>query len=150
MREASRRVEIPRILIVDDEESILFAMRDYLSGFSYHIDVAQNQSDALEQLSNNQYLALIIDLRLSDNKDSGGLEIVEYVRGRWSKSETRIIVFSAYGSPENQKNAFNLGVDIFLHKPTLLSEVVRILDSFREDTTPTQSPLLTCKEAQKE
>ncbi len=63
--------------------------------------------------------------RLTGIHGTEGLNIVSYARERcpW----TRIIVLTAYGSPDIEKEAYRLGADSFLHKPIPLPDVAQIV-----------------------
>ena len=114
-----------RILIVDDEDAILFSMKEYLVGQGFAVDCAQEMEEAEALLANIQYAAVIVDLRLTGTNGTEGLEIVRYIKERcpW----TRIILLTAYGSPEIEIEARRRGVDAFLQKPMPLSTVERIV-----------------------
>ena len=114
-----------RILIVDDEDAILFSMKEYLSGQGFAVDCAQEMEEAEALLANIQYAAVIVDLRLTGTNGTEGLEIVRYIKERcpW----TRIVLLTAYGSPEVELEARRRGIDAFLQKPMSLSKVERIV-----------------------
>lgn len=114
-----------RLLIVDDEESILFAMSDYLTARGYEVDCAQNLKEAQALLSRTRYAGVIADLRLSASDGVEGIDIIRFVRER--HRSTRTIILTAYGSPQIEQEARRQGVDAFLHKPMPLPEVARIV-----------------------
>jgi DNA-binding response OmpR family regulator len=113
-----------RILIVDDEEPILFAMREYFAAKGWTVDYAREPLEAEALLSTNDYRVAILDLRLSGTPGAEGLDLIESVRSR--SPRTRIILLTAYGSREIEAEAFRRGADAFLHKPKPLSEVAQI------------------------
>lgn len=115
----------PRILIVDDEESILFAMREYFPTRGYRVDCARGLEEATVLLDTGPYSAIIADLRLSGSHGTEGLEIVDRVRARYPA--TRVIILTAYGLPGIEREALRRGVDVFLHKPIPLPELARIV-----------------------
>ena len=116
-----------RILIVDDEEPILFAMREYFAMKGYAVDGAREPQEAEALLDENHYALAILDLRLSGTPGAEGLDLIESVRAR--SSDTRIILLTAYGSREIEAEALRRGADAFLHKPKPLSEVAQIASS---------------------
>ena len=88
-----------RLLIVDDEEAILFAMGDFLVRSGYLVDRASSREQAERLLDNGEPYALaIVDLRLSATDPRGGLELLRRIRR--SSPQTRTILLTAYGSPE--------------------------------------------------
>jgi|SRR5688572_11015368 DNA-binding response OmpR family regulator len=113
------------ILIVDDEEAILFAMREYFTTLGYRVDCAQELEEAKRLLAQVQYALAILDLRLIGSHGTEGLELVEYTRQRYPS--TRVIILTAYGSPETKREALRRGADAFLHKRMSLPEVAKMV-----------------------
>ena len=113
-----------RILVVDDEEPILFAIRDYLEPLGWQVDCAQELEEAEALLSHIRYTLLIADLRLTGIHSNEGLELIRFVRERspW----TRVIVLTGYGSVEIEGEAVGRGVDAFLLKPQPLAALAEI------------------------
>jgi DNA-binding response OmpR family regulator len=109
---------------VDDEEPILFAMREYFATKGYAVDCARETSEAEALLVANCYALAILDLRLSGTPGAEGLDVIELVRAL--SPQTRIILLTAYGSREIEAEARRRGADAFLHKPKPLAEVARI------------------------
>ena len=114
-----------RILIVDDEGAILFSMKEYFTGRGFAVDCAQEMEEAEALLEAREYDAAIVDLRLTGTNCIEGLEIVECIKDHWPG--TRIILLTAYGSPEIETEARIRGIDAFLQKPMPLSAVERIV-----------------------
>jgi DNA-binding response OmpR family regulator len=114
-----------RILIIDDEEPILFAMREYFEVLGYRVDCAQEAEEAEALLAHVRYDAVIADLRLTGIYRTEGLGIIASVRERcpWA----RTVLLTAYGSSEIEDEARRLGVDSFLHKPKPLTEVAEVV-----------------------
>lgn len=113
-----------RILVVDDEEPILFAIRDYFEPLGWQVDCAQELEEAEALLSHIRYTLLIADLRLTGIHSNEGLELIRFVRERspW----TRVIVLTGYGSVEIEGEAVGRGVDAFLQKPQPLAALAEI------------------------
>jgi DNA-binding response OmpR family regulator len=109
-----------RVLIIDDDEHLVDAYRDYLSESGYEVDCAQEVEEAQTLLAHFSYSVVITDLRLS-KLAFGGLEVIKNVRE--GSSQTRIIVLTAYGWPELKAEASASGADAFLRKPMRLKEL---------------------------
>lgn len=123
----------PRLLIVDDEEAILFAGEMYFSDCGFDVDCARERRDAevlLEHVrgAGECYSAVIADLRIRGVSDTEGLDILDYVKKRCPQALR--ILLTAYGSPEIERRACELGIDILLHKPKPLPEIARIISGF--------------------
>jgi DNA-binding response OmpR family regulator len=114
-----------RILVVDDEESILFALTDYLGLRGFEVDYAGSMEQAQACLAEASYSAVIADLRLAPDNRPAGLELV--AEARRSCPSTRTLLLTAYRSPGLDEAARQVGVDRILVKPMPLSEVARVL-----------------------
>src|SRR2546423_15123393 len=55
---------LPRILVADDDESVRALCVSALMRSGYAIDAATNGREALEQIENNDYDAILLDLTL--------------------------------------------------------------------------------------
>ena len=125
-----------RILVLDDEESILFAVMEYFTKCGYDVDCAKEIDEALALLNTARYSVAIVDLRLAGVDGEEGLEFIENLRER--HPETRAILLTAYGSPEIEKEALGRGVDVLLHKPKPLQDMARIVADLLADRTENQ------------
>jgi CheY-like chemotaxis protein len=123
-----------RLLIVDDEEAILFALGDFLTRKGYEIDRASHREQAATLLAAGNYALVIVDLRLGVNEPRGGLEVLRRLRER--QPETPAILLTAYGSAEVEAALAGLGPVRLLWKPQplalILQEVEELLSGSPE------------------
>jgi two-component system OmpR family response regulator len=115
---------IKRLLVVDDEQSILFAVEKYFVKAGYLVDCARELEEAEALAAHNVYDFVIADLSLTEHGSSEGLEILRYIR-RGSPS-TRVILLTGDDSPLREREAFRRGCDAYLHKPKGLDEIARV------------------------
>ena len=121
----------PSILLVDDEEAILFALQDYLSAAGWRVATAASAEGAEELLATSRFAVAVVDLRLSPADDEhAGLAVVRRIRQR--SPATRVVLLTAYGSPSVEAEAHRLGVDSLLAKPQPLAELDRHLRELAE------------------
>lgn len=113
-----------RILIVDDEELIVQAMRKYFTGLGYAVDSAYELEEAQALLGHYKYDLVIADLRLTGIGGVEGLQIVADVHQKCAS--TRVILLSAYGTPEIERESYQRGADAFLHKPKAMMEIAHV------------------------
>ena len=116
-----------RILIVDDEECIVFAMRRYFQLRGFEVDSACELEEAQALVANVAYAIVIADLRLTGVHGAEGLELLAYVRERcpW----TRTMLLTAYGSLDLEVAGRERGVDLVMRKPCPLPEVAQAVMS---------------------
>jgi two-component system, OmpR family, response regulator len=109
-----------RILIIDDDDQLLNAYKEYLSRRGYQVDCTQEIEEAQTLIGHFAYSVVVTDLRLS-KLGFGGLDLVKHIREQ--ALPIRIIVLTAYGWPELKAEASLQGADVFLRKPTRLAEL---------------------------
>jgi DNA-binding NtrC family response regulator len=119
-----------KLLVVDDEESICFSMKEYFSQHGFKVDTAREIEEAEGLIKETDYQVIIQDLRLGVDQRSDGLEIIKLVHGK--NPETRIVVLTSYGSPEVEAEARRAGADAFLRKPKPLSQVAQVVQGLIE------------------
>src|SRR5258708_5140237 len=73
--ETKSEKQMPRMLIVDDEESICFSMSEYFGLHGYQVDTARELEEAEKLIEGNHYAVAILDLRLGVAHNADGLEI---------------------------------------------------------------------------
>jgi len=129
-REEKTGLPMPRLLIVDDEESICFSMSEYFSLQGYKVDTASELEEAEKLLGATNYKVVIQDLRLTMTSNRDGLEMIRMVKEH--NPQARVVVLTAYGSPEIEEEARRCGADAFLRKPKPLSQVAQIVQGLLE------------------
>ena len=110
-----------RVLLVDDESAVTDAAQEYLSAFGFEVDTAVEREEAEALLAKRVYGLLIADLRLTGIHGREGLELVRYVREH--QPLCRVIVLTAHGSAEIEREARRIGADRFLEKPLPLAQL---------------------------
>ena len=114
-----------RILIVDDDEQLIGAYREYLTGLGYVVDTAGEIEEAQSLLTHFSYSVVITDLRLSQLR-FGGLDLVKFIRD--GALPPRVVVLTAYGWPELRAEACDQDVDAFLRKPMRLADLAKTVE----------------------
>jgi DNA-binding NtrC family response regulator len=120
-----------RILLVDDVPSILFAMKMYLMAEGYEVNCAQDLEEAKSLAAKNDYSAVISDLRLTGTENMEGLDLIDFVRSQ--RLPAKVIILTAYGFPEIEREAIERGADAFLRKPKPLPELARVVSELLHD-----------------
>jgi len=123
-----------RVLLVDDEQSILFTVGEYLHGLGYEVDCADTLASALSCLRSGRSHALVIaDLRLSPPNGQEGLAILE--EARRCNPGVRTMLLTAYGSPTIERAARARGVDAFVVKPKRLKEISDVIAALLDSSS---------------
>ncbi len=119
-----------KVLIVDDEETLTWSMAKSLSRDrdKYGVEIANNGKEALDVLSKMPIDLVISDIRMPD---INGLDLLVRVRRDFPK--TKVIIMTAYGSSEVQKEASKRGSLHYIEKPFEINEIRKlILDLIKE------------------
>src|SRR5437762_4857582 len=129
-----------RVLIVDDEPSILAAMAPLLRSRAYEVSTATSGKGALEAVEHDKPDLIILDLGLPD---MDGIEICRLIR---DGSATPIIVLSARGKEADKVEALDAGADDYVTKPFGREELLaRIRAALRRVEPPGASEgVLSC------
>jgi two-component system, OmpR family, KDP operon response regulator KdpE len=126
-----------RVLVCDDEEQILRALRVILRDAGYEAVTASTGEEALDRASVKPPAAAILDLMLPD---IDGVEVTKRLR-EWS--EMPIVVLSAVGEEEAKVRALAAGADDYVTKPFGPPELVARLEAVLRRAKPEASePLI--------
>ena len=125
--EAATRPLLPSVLLVDDDEDILSALRELLSS-RYRLTLARDGAEALKALGDASFDLAIIDLGLPL---VDGLSVLRTARERDSRQAPAFLVLSAQTAPHVKAQALALGAADYMTKPfdpdELLARTARIL-----------------------
>jgi two-component system, OmpR family, KDP operon response regulator KdpE len=109
---------VTRVLVIDDEEPILRALRINLTARQYQVSTAADGTSGLAAMARDRPDVLILDLGLPD---MDGTEVIRGVRG-WTS--TPIIVLSAWGQESQKVAALDAGADDYVTKPFGMDELL--------------------------
>jgi DNA-binding NtrC family response regulator len=112
-----------RILIVDDEPTILLTLSYALRSPDVEVITASRLEPAEEALNRYAFDLVIVDIRMSGILGIEGLELLTYVKRRWPQTE--VIVMTAYGSEEIQKDAYDRGAFHYYSKPIDIEDLMQ-------------------------
>ena len=117
---------LAHLLLVDDEQQILRALRPALVAAGYEVATAETGGEALAHLAGEACDVVILDLGLPD---LDGKEVIARIR-EWS--EVPILVLSARDLEHEKIAALDQGADDFINKPFGVGELLaRIRASLR-------------------
>ena len=102
---------LPHVLVIDDEQQILRALRTILGQQNYKVSVAGTAENGLALATTTQPDIIILDLGLPD---MSGVDVCRHIR-EWS--DMPIIILSAHDSETEKVAALDAGADDYLTKP---------------------------------
>jgi DNA-binding response OmpR family regulator len=116
-----------KIMLVEDDESILEMMEILLRRIGYEPVIVPDVREALEQIQTDPPSLVLLDLMMTP---INGWEFLEKLRGVYGKKELPVLLFTASPSVEEKISQLNdpwLGV---LQKPVSIDELRTGLGKF--------------------
>jgi two-component system KDP operon response regulator KdpE len=107
-----------KILVVDDERTVRLMLETALRAQGYRVQTAANGQSALEQVEQEEFDLLLLDLQLGD---SDGIEVLQNVKDRWP--DTEVILLTAHGSVNSAIAALRYGAYDYLLKPAQVNDI---------------------------
>jgi DNA-binding NtrC family response regulator len=114
----------PRILVVDDDETIRTTMKAILQDEGYQVDLAATGKEAIQKTQEKAYNIALLDIRLPDVE---GVELLKLLKD--SVPRTRKIMVTGYPSMQNAIAALNKNADAYLLKPV---DVEKLLQTVKQ------------------
>jgi signal transduction histidine kinase len=110
--------EQPKVLVVDDEESVVVTIKAILQLDGYDVTTTTSGAQARAMVREAEYDLVLTDLRL---EDGDGLDVLKAVRERYP--ETVTIMLTGYASLESAIQAIRAGAYDYLVKPSEVEEL---------------------------
>ena len=111
-----------RVLIVDDEPSICWGFREFLTEDGHDVQIAASAEEAIGLVEQDRPDVVVMDVRLPG---MDGLSAIEHLRQRID--DVPIIVITAFGNLETAVRAVQQGAFDYLPKPFDLDQAAEVL-----------------------
>ncbi len=120
-------VETARVLIVDDETSILMLLNEALTAWGYQVATASTATDALAVVRTQVFDAAITDIRMPD---MSGLELLKQLKAHDESIE--VVIMTGYPTIASAVEALKEGAYDYLSKPLILDELKHLMQRLME------------------
>jgi len=119
-----------KLLIAEDEDTLSFFLRQSLEDSTppFMVEVVDAGDRALRKVLTDKFDLIIVDLRLPD---MDGLALIRAVRQ--FDPFMKVIVMTAYGSPEMEKEVKKLGIHGYVTKPFVIEDMKRMITQIMTD-----------------
>jgi DNA-binding NtrC family response regulator len=117
------RLYVKRVLIVDDEPSILLSLSHLMNTDGVVVLTSSKIEDAEEALDRYKFDLVIADIRLSGIDGIEGLELLAYIKEK--SPETNVIIMTAYGTNETREMAYARGAFYYYEKPIDIGDLLK-------------------------
>ena len=118
--------DIKKILVVDDEQSILLSLSHALKTDGVEVIACDEIEQAEEALGNTHFDLVIADIRMSGVHGIEGLELLSYVKQRYA---TEVIIMTGYGCGEVEAEAYRRGALHYYMKPVDIVDLKSVVAS---------------------
>lgn len=109
-------------LVVDDEQSSRFNVRELLRLEGFDVDEAEDGLQALARVTQRVYDVILLDIRMPK---VDGLSVLKKLQQ--SHPQIPVIVFTAFGTSEKAIEAMKLGAYDYLTKPFDIDELLTVV-----------------------
>jgi two-component system, response regulator, stage 0 sporulation protein F len=135
---------MPKILVIDDEADMRFAVRMLLERSGHTVIEAENGDAALAKLEGESPDLVLLDMRLPG---MDGIQILQRIREK--RKDIPIIMVTGYGNVELAEQALQLGADHYLSKPFHNKELIEVIEQIlqKHGYLPTTAPEAPAEDA---
>lgn len=114
------------VLIVDDEEDICYFLKRNLNKRNFSASFVNNLKDAETALNTEHPSILLLDNHLPDGL---GSDFAAKVKRDYP--QIKIVMITAHDTQNDRAKADRNGIDYFLSKPFIMTEVYKAIDTVR-------------------
>jgi len=112
-----------RIMVIDDEPSVLESFKMILKIKDYEVETFPDGPSALQNLTKGKFDMAFIDYKLPV---MDGLEVLRRIKE--IDPEVEVVIVTAYATDASHANAITLGALEYLRKPFLMEEIYELVE----------------------
>ena len=122
-----------KLLLVEDDQSIVSSLSDYLGNEGFKIENASGQKEAIEKLDSDQYDLALVDIQLSNGN---GFSVCSAIKERGTMP---VIFLTASDDEYSVVAGLDMGADDYISKPFRPRELLSRINSVLRRTKNTQN-----------
>jgi two-component system response regulator AtoC len=112
------------ILVVDDERTLRFTLKEGLSEEGYRVEVAADGAEALETLERDEFHLVLLDQKLPDQS---GIDLLKTIKAK--RPGTQVVIMTAFGKFQSAVEAAKAGCYDYVGKPFELDHMKLIIQN---------------------
>jgi DNA-binding response OmpR family regulator len=121
-----------KILLVDDEPSILLSLEFLMEQEGYDVHTATDGDEALQSIREELPDLILLDIMMPKRD---GFEVCQMIRANPEWKETKIILLTAKGREVDQEKGLALGADDYITKPFATQELIKKVNMILESSS---------------
>jgi len=114
-----------RILIIEDEESLLKLETILLTVKGYEVSGALTGSDGLKKIADETFDLIVLDIMLPD---LDGFEVCSRIKQNPRTTDIPVVILTAKKSPEDQNRGKDCGASAYLTKPFKSAMIIEVIE----------------------
>ena len=114
---------LTKLLIVDDEESVLKLLKIALSDYDFSVEFAHDGKEAIEKINITDFDLVLTDFNMPG---ASGLEVTEVAKKK--NPDTQVIILTGYAELNTAITALRLGISDFIQKPIQIKFLLNSLN----------------------
>ncbi len=112
------------ILVVDDERTLRFTLKEGLSEEGYRVDTAADAAEALDKLERDEFQLVLLDQKLPDQN---GLDLLKTIKAK--RRGMQVVIMTAFGKFQSAVEAAKAGCYDYVAKPFELDHMKLIIQN---------------------
>jgi DNA-binding response OmpR family regulator len=117
--------DLPRILVVDDNEDNAHIIRDYLESKGYPISVAYNGDEAMALFAKENPSIVLLDVMMPGRD---GWQVCREIKASPNAKNIRVVMVTALQDWMDKRQALETGADDFVEKPFELAKLGEVVE----------------------
>jgi len=113
-----------KVLVVDDELSVLESFKMILEIKDYEVRTALGMDEAVQAVKEENFDLAFVDLRFKGQDI--GLGILAEIKK--IKPKTKVVICTAFASDESKNNAVQLGAMDYISKPFMMEAIYKLVE----------------------
>ena len=103
-----------KLLVVEDSFAVRELQRSILEAAGYRVETAKNGKDALDRLTRDDDISLVVtDI---DMPEMDGLALTQAIRARPDRSSLPVVVVTSHAGPDDRQRGIDAGADAYMVK----------------------------------
>lgn len=108
-----------KILVLDDDTSLLESLKNSLELQSHEVHCSSNAKDAVNKVSEHVYDVMLVDYKMPENDG------IWFMKNAKISKKTKVLLITAYVNREIINKMFSLGASGYLIKPFGENDLLR-------------------------
>ena len=117
--------DLPKVLVVDDNEDNAHIIRDYLESKGYPISVAYNGNEAMTLFKSEKPSIVLLDVMMPG---LDGWQVCREIKASPNGKNVRVVMVTALQDWMDKRQALETGADDFVEKPFELAKLGEVVE----------------------